>query len=360
MCSLFLSEFILLSPTLVINIIVLLRANALGDFIFSLPALAALRAAYSHAEIVLLGLDWHCQFLSNRPSPIDRVISVPKDSLSPAIEAQPLPASLEEFFQKMQQHQFDLAIQIYGGGRYSNPFVQQLGAKLTIGLKAGDAPSLDRWVPYDFYQSEILRYLEVVSLLGIKPTELEPIVHVTESDQLESEKIVPISDRPLAVLHPGASDPRRHWSVDRFAKVGDALAQAGAQIVITGSQAEQHLTAQVATKMQASAQDVSGQLSLNGLTGLLSRCKLVVANDTGPLHLATAVGTRTVGIYWCGNLITAGPLTRSRHHALISWRLNCPTCGLDCTRHTCRHPDSFVDDVQTEDVMEAALEFLLL
>src|SRR5258708_31084265 len=57
--------------------IAVLRANALGDFILTLPALEALRAAYPHAEIVLLAKKWHAAFLANRPGPVDRVVVVP-------------------------------------------------------------------------------------------------------------------------------------------------------------------------------------------------------------------------------------------------------------------------------------------
>jgi ADP-heptose:LPS heptosyltransferase len=110
--------------------------------------------------------------------------------------------------------------------------------------------------------------------------------------------------------------------------------------------------------MQYKAQDVCGCLSLNGLTGLLSRCSVVVSNDTGPLHLARAVGTATVGIYWCGNLITAGAMTRKFHYPAISWRLNCPVCDVDCTRSRCEHTASFVDDVSTQEVTASALDLL--
>ncbi len=61
-----------------IHKIAVLRANAIGDFIFSLPALDALRAAYPGAEIVLLGQPWHEGFLAERPGPVDRVVVVPR------------------------------------------------------------------------------------------------------------------------------------------------------------------------------------------------------------------------------------------------------------------------------------------
>ncbi len=70
------------------------------------------------------------------------------------------------------------------------------------------------------------------------------------------------------------------------------------------------------------------------------------------------MGTATVGIYWCGNLINSGVLTRTRHRPVLSWRLLCPVCGLDCTTTNCGHRDSFVADVTTEEVTAAALELL--
>jgi len=337
--------------------IAVLRANGIGDFLFALPALTALRAAYPQAEIVLLAKPWHATFLADRPGPIDRVIIVPP---CPGVNDMPgrvaQPAELERFFAAMQRERFDLALQMHGGGRNSNPFTLRLGARITAGLRAPNAPPLDRWVPYSFYQPEIMRYLEVASLVGARPTLLEPQIAVNADDQAEARQVVPETDVPLVALHPGASDPRRWWPPAKFAVVGDALAAAGAQVVVIGAAPEKHLVQTIIATMEAEAQNLCGQLSLSGLTGLLARCRLVVANDSGPLHLAAAVGAATVGIYWCGNLITAGPLTRSRHRPLISWRLNCSVCGLDCTQGTCDHQESFVADIPVDAVVTAALD----
>src|SRR6478752_5112558 len=104
-----------------IHKIAVLRANALGDFIFTLPALEALRKTYPQAEIVLLGLPWHASFLAQRPSPIDRVIIVPPyEGVSSewpcAVPQQNNSTEVASFFACMQQEHFDLAIQIHGGG----------------------------------------------------------------------------------------------------------------------------------------------------------------------------------------------------------------------------------------------------
>ena len=166
----------------------------------------------------------------------------------------------------------------------------------------------------------------------------------------------PLGPPPLVALHPGATDPRRWWPADKFAAVGDALAAAGAQVVVTGTQGEQQVVAAVVRAMTSEAQDLCAQLSLGGLAGLLSRCRVVVANDSGPLHLAASVGAATVGIYWCFNLINWGPPTRSRHRPSVSWRLTCPVCGIDHTQGRCDHRASFVADVPTEGVVASALD----
>jgi ADP-heptose:LPS heptosyltransferase len=258
----------------------------------------------------------------------------------------------------MEQERFDLALQLHGGGRYSNLFVQKLRARLTIGLKAPEAVPLDRWVPFVYFQSEIMRYLEVVSLVGATPITVEPHIVITEHDLAEAREIVAEDSRPLVVLHPGATDTRRRWPAHKFAEVGDALAARGVRIIVTGVKEEQATTAAVIDTMHTEAQDVSGKLSLHGLTGLLSRCRLVISNDTGPLHLAYAIGTPTIGLYWAYNTWTAGEPMRTIHRPLISWRMSCPVCGEDNSWGRCEHQVSFIDDIEAEEVVITAQELL--
>ncbi len=341
--------------------IAVLRVNALGDFIFILPAMNALRATYPDAEIVLLGKQWHQTFLKNRPGPIDRVIVVPPyegvGEEPGTITADT--AVCERFFSAMARECFDIAFQLHGG-RYSNPFLLRLGAKLTVGLKTPDAVPLNRWMPYIYFQNEIVRYKEVVSLVGASADTLEPRLAVTHQDRAEAEHVVPITDRPLIVLHPGASELQRCWPVEKFAAVGDSLTQAGAQIAVTGTQGETHLVEGVINAMHANAINLCGRLSLSGFAGLLSRCSVVISNDSGPLHLAAAVGAATVGIYWCFNLINAGLFTRIHHRPCISWQTICPVCGIDQSRIrlSCEHRNSAVASVTTEEVIESALSLL--
>jgi len=338
-----------------------LRANAIGDYLVSLPALEALRAAYPQAELVLLGSGWHVGFLAGRPGPVDRCLPVPptvgvRDDQPPS-----QPAVADLFFAGMRAERFDLAVQLQGGGRHSNPFVDRLGARVTAGSQAPDAPPLDRTVPYTGDQHEIHRFLEVAGLVGAAPVTLEPRLQVTAADRAEAAAaLAPEDDRPLVVLHPGANDPRRRWPVERLAVVGSELARKGARLAVVGTAADQPLADRLVGTLEGEAADLTGRLGLGGLAGLLEQATLLVGNDSGPRHLAAAVGTATVAVYWCVSLGSYGPLYRTRHRAPTAWRLHCPVCGANGLQQDCRssHHTSFVADVTTDEVLAEALDLL--
>jgi ADP-heptose:LPS heptosyltransferase len=340
--------------------IAVLRSNGIGDFIFALPALEGLRNAYPEAEIVLLGLQWHSDFLKDRPSPIDRVEVVPRTKGVGILphEEPDNPWVINAFFERMAREEFDLAVQLHGGGRFSNPFIKKLGAKVSVGSCTEDAEQLDRWIGFSYYHHEVMRFIEVAALVGAPLVTLEPHLQVTRRDLDEALKWMPDIEDPLVILNPGAGDPRRRWPVEKFAQVGNAIAWEGATVAITGSPQEGDLAQSIASSMSAPVLDLSGELSLNGLAGLYSLASLVISNDSGPLHLARAVGAATVGIYWVGNMINAGPVTNMRNRTAISWRVDCPVCGMNLTMSTCEHRSSIVADVSEVEVQSAALELL--
>lgn len=346
--------------------IAVLRANALGDFIFALPALTALKQTYSDAEIVYLGKKWHHDFLTGRPSPVDRVVVIPpfrgvseQDTFTEEDHS-----LLATFFQKMQEEQFNIAVQIHGGGRNSNAFLCKLGAELTVGTRTPDAPLLDRWLPYIYYQNETLRYLEVVKLIGATTSAIVPILQINEQDTAEANEFIPNS--PFVILHPGATDIRRRWSPEKFASVGDRLVNKGYKVVVTGTGDEKEVVFSVLKNMKEPALNGHDRLTLGGFAAALSKASLLISNDTGPLHLANAVGAKTIGIFWCGNIINGDPLNRLIHHPLLSWTIHCPLCGMNVaqkypfqrTPGSCQHSVSFVDSIPTDEVLNTSLSLL--
>jgi ADP-heptose:LPS heptosyltransferase len=115
---------------------------------------------------------------------------------------------------------------------------------------------------------------------------------------------------PLVLLHPGSGDnfPGRRWSEAGFAAAGRRAAQEhGAALVVTGSAGEAALCARVAAA--AGARDLSGRLSLEGLVGCLARAALLLSNDTGPVHLASALGRPVLAVFGPNTPVLYGPLS---------------------------------------------------
>ncbi|VXC34733.1 glycosyltransferase family 9 protein [Massilia sp. 9I] len=340
--------------------IAVLRPNAVGDFVFSLPALHALKHAYPKAELVFLGKEWHAQFLQGRPGPVDRVVAMPAvPGVGGLADDAADAAAVEHFVARMRDERFDIVAQMYGGGASSNPFAKRLNGRLSIGARADGAAPLDRWVPHVEPANRRLALLEIAALAGATLPWMPSELAVTPADRAAAAQVLPPGpDRPLVLLQPGSSDARRCWPPERFAAVGDALAARGALVAVNGTPQEAALVRQVVTGMRHPALDLADRLGLGGLCGVLERAALVVSNDTGPLHLALAIGTPAVGIFWHTNLVDGAPLRPGLLRAAVSAQVRCTVCGADNRASRCAHQESFVDEVAVDEVLGHALSQL--
>ena len=118
--------------------IAVLRGGGLGDVLFAVPAIQAMRAAYPAAELTLLGTA-SAELLAARPGGVDRVRRLPA---VPGITAPAGPAPADPvaaFVGALRAERLDLAVQLHGGGRHSNPFLLELGARHTVGTRTPDA-----------------------------------------------------------------------------------------------------------------------------------------------------------------------------------------------------------------------------
>src|SRR6478672_10707770 len=120
--------------------IVVMRPNSIGDFMFALPCLHALKAAYPEAHLLYIGRQWHADFLADRPGPVDEVAVMPPcPGIGHPPDADIDPEPVRRFIDGLRARDIDLAVQIYGGGRYANPFIRRIGARVTVGMKTPDA-----------------------------------------------------------------------------------------------------------------------------------------------------------------------------------------------------------------------------
>ena len=155
------------------------------------------------------------------------------------------------------------------------------------------------------------------------------------------------------MLAPGASfGSSKQWPADRFAHVGDALAAAGAEVLLVGSPAEGALAQQVAQRMRAQAHDVTATLGLGGLKALLRRARVLVCNDAGARHVAAAFGTPCVMLLGPTSLEKT-PLNLERVRVLVA-DVSCRPCYL----RTCPIDHRCMTRIGAEQAIDAALPAL--
>lgn len=114
---------------------------------------------------------------------------------------------------------------------------------------------------------------------------------------VQPQAAMPAVEPPYVVVHPGTSVPARAWPAERHAELVAALAARGRSVVVTGDPGEAALTARVAAAASGSALDLGGATSLGRLAGVLADAEAVVVGNTGPAHLAAAVGTPVVSLF---------------------------------------------------------------
>jgi len=341
-----------------ISRIAVLRGGGLGDLLFALPAAAALKQAYPGSTVTLLGTPVHDQLVRGAVTAVDHVRVLPfAEGVRPGPED---PDGVSDFHSQMREERFDLAVQLHGGGRFSNPFLLGLGARHTVGTRTPDADPLERSLPYVYYQHEPLRALEVAGLAGATPVMLEARVEPRDEYAGRAEELVRPGSRGVVALHPGATDPRRRWPARHFAELARACAADGFQVVVVGDAADTALADEIVdraagVRLENAVVSLAGELDLGTLTAFLARCGVVVGNDSGPRHLAQALGTPTVGLYWAGNVINAGPLGRALHRLHVSWVTRCPVCGADVTQvgwtaERCPHDASLLAEISSDAV----------
>ncbi len=191
-------------------------------------------------------------------------------------------------------------------------------------------PSLWPAAPYPHDQPEVLRNLGLTALLGCPDRGATLEFPLSNEDHAEADALLePLAgdDRSLIGIHAGARPPARRWPAARFAAVADDLARRhDAHIILIGGPGEEEIVATVAERMDTRALNLAGRASLGGLAALLARLDLFIGNDSGPAHLAEAVGAPTVRLFGPADVDRWAPLDRTRH-VVVRHPVACSPCG---------------------------------
>lgn len=347
--------------------IAIFRALYLGDFLLAVPAFRAIRRQFPEAEITLIGLPWSRELVRRFGHYLDRFVEFPG---YPGIDEVPVvPERTARFLEEQRGQRYDLAIQMHGSGTTSNPLILDLGAKATAGCFEGARlDGLTFALPYSERELEVLRNLRLAEILGCSRLDTALEFPLFFEDRREARGLLEEhggkhgrlraqqdsdSRAPLVGIHAGSKDPNRRWPPDSFAALADLLAdRLGARIVLTGGPGEEAVAHAIESRMRFASLNLAGKTSLGALGGIIADLDLLVSNDTGPAHLAEAVGTPTVRLFSIGDPARWGPLDRTSHVVIRA-----PMTVGNC-RHRTSSPHHCPDSLSPDPVFDAAESLL--
>ncbi len=318
----------------------LVRApNWIGDVVLSLPALRDLRRAFPAARLSVLARPWVAE-LYRAVREVDEIVA----SRGPLADARSL------------RGRFDAAVLL------PNSFATALVARLA-GIPErwgyatdGRAPLLTRRcrVPAAVRgRSQVYYYRAMLEGLGLA-TDGAPDATLACPEAWAAEGASLLGDDgPWIGVNAGAAyGSAKRWLPERFAAAADLVARrVGAKVAIVGGAAEREIGATIAGELRAPSRLLAGETTLAGLVGVLSRLRLLLTNDSGPMHLAAALGTPLVAVFGSTDWRETAPRGRA---TVVREAVDCAPCMLrECPiDHRC------MTRVGVDRVADAALSLL--
>jgi lipopolysaccharide heptosyltransferase I len=303
----------------------LVKLSALGDVIHTLPLARALRRAYPDAELSWLVEAREAAALRDHPD-LDHVIPVDtrgwRRRLGPS-GAGSLWAELRDLRARLRARRFEVAVDVQGLFK-SGVITRLTGAPLRIGFGAARCKerlsalfTTRHVIPAPSVTHVVDQNLALLGALGIVPGAPEFLIPPRpEAQRRMDEFLTEAGWKPgdrLVALNPGAGQPGKQWEPERYAAVGERLgAEAGARVLLLWGPSESHLARQIALGIRGPGSAAARPLlapptDLDELAALLRRAHLMVAGDTGPLHLAAALGTPALGLFGPTSAARNGP-----------------------------------------------------
>jgi heptosyltransferase-2 len=323
--------------------------NWVGDSVLAIPAMKAVRARFPDAEITLLVRPWVAGLFSSAPF-VDKVWAEEK------------PAGLADWIRitrQMRTLEFDLALLLPNS--FESALMMFLGR---VPQRVGYATDGRQWMLTNPVTAkaksghQVNYYMDLAKVLSAKTD--RPSIEIEATTQERENARALLATEGIArgsrflVLNPGAAyGSAKRWHEDRFADVADKLAaELDLQVAIIGSEAERPIATEIRFRLKRKTALLSGRTSLETLIGVLAESSLMITNDSGPMHIAAALGVPTVAIFGSTDETVTGPYgPRTR---IVKHPVDCSPCLLrECPiDHRC------MNLVTVDDVCRAAKELI--
>ena len=281
--------------------IAILRLSALGDVCMIVPLIRTLQKAMPQV---------HISWFISRPA-YDLVKGLAGVEFI-VIEKPRNPLDYLKLRRQLKNAQFDVLLAMQAALRTNliYPFIK---APIKIGfdkVRARDGQQFftNRQIP--FAQQHLMdSFLAFAEVLGIEDKVISWDLPLSDQERAWARQQLPAGDGPLLVINPAASKPERNWPAQRYVEIIKLMHTRGVRIIITGGghAVEQALIADIKAQCSPCIVDISGQTSPKQLAAVLERADCVLAPDTGPVHMAVAVGTKVIGLYAVAPAWLSGP-----------------------------------------------------
>jgi len=277
--------------------ILLTRTDRIGDVVLSTPAIKAVRDKYPNAHIAFMVRPYAKDIVDGNPY-LDEVILYDKYGKHKSL------IKTIAFALDLRKKKFDLAVMLHPTNRV-HLIAHLAGIKRRVGYDRKCAFFLTEKIAHkkqlgEKHESDYA--LELLKEIGIPSKEKELFVPVHEKDAIKVEKLLEEhrvgKDLALIAINPGASCKSKRWGLKKFAEVGEKLAgKYKARIVIVSDKTNREYADTMAKAMKHEPINLAARTSVGELAVLLSKVDLFISNDSGPVHIACAVGTPVISIF---------------------------------------------------------------
>lgn len=314
----------------------------------TLPALRAVRESFPDAAITVVANPLVANLFEYHPD-CDRVIVFDKKGQHQGL------SGFFGFCRTLRRERFDLAI-LFQNAIEAGFMAALSGVPRRMGYATDGRRFLLNYAVAINEQAKGLHhtdyYLQMLSHYGIEAGVKIQRLELRDEEKGWAKSVLP--DQPVAVINPGAAyGSAKRWFPERFAQVGDYLAKEhNLAIVLTGGPGEVEIGQDIAGAMETKPLNFIGKTSVREMMALLASAKLMVTNDSGPMHVAAAFDVPMVAIFGPTDHTTTSPFTRQWR--IVREPVDCAPCLLrQCpTDHRC------MDRVTAEMVQDAARDLL--
>jgi len=343
----------------IIKKILVTRFQCIGDMLIFIPTLKELRLLFPDAHICLFAYE-SSGIEAIKPCPyIDNIIKFhDRDNF------------IKKWFQRfyLWRKKFDMLIcscaeiNIAREGFFA-------GVKYIVGFNGKkrfdeyviekNSYLFDIALPYDEKMHETYQNLKIVEGFGVKTEEVRLEYYVKHNDNTYISVLfdsLKIGDNSVLVgIHPGSKQAGKRWPAERFADVADYIVtRYQAQAIFVGSKEESVLVQSIIKRMKNPAIDLSGKTTIGELAALLLRLQLFLCNDSGPMHIAAALGVQLIALYGPGNYANWRPLSEESKISVIRHPVKCGPCfAVNCSNPIC------MKLISTDEVKMCVDRFLL-